>query len=243
MAIYLVTGACSGIGEALARQLCAAGHTVYGVARRGDKLAELAGANSGRFFAFPGDVTDKDAVSRLCAALPQLPDVLILNAGVGEMDAKAGFDLALHERTFAVNYFGVMHFIDALLPRMQERGAGKIAAVASLAAYRGLPRAAAYGASKAALSVAIESFRVTNIAHGVEFLTIHPGFVKTPMAGNSTDPRPFEWPVDKAARFILASIEKGDENISFPWSLRLGIGLLWLFPAGLYRRLVRKSQN
>jgi NAD(P)-dependent dehydrogenase (short-subunit alcohol dehydrogenase family) len=222
----------------LARQLCAAGHTVYGVARREEKLRELETAFPQTFRAFPGDVTNKEQVSRLCDNLPELPDVAILNAGLGDFDPRGRIDLALHERSFAVNYFGALHFITALFDRFRARGRGKFVATSSLAGYRGLPGGAAYCASKAAISVAMEAFRLSYGRTGVEFVAVHPGFVKTDMTAKNPNKLLFLWPVEKAAAYIIAGIESGKLNINFPWPMRLMTGVGWLLPPGLYRRVM-----
>jgi NAD(P)-dependent dehydrogenase (short-subunit alcohol dehydrogenase family) len=241
MSVCLITGASSGIGREMARQWCAAGATVYGLARRESLLAELAAEFPGRFLAFPCDVTDRTAVRRVCDALPALPDIVVLNAGIGDADPKDRFDLAVHERSFADNYFGALYFIDALFERFKARGAGKFVAVASLAAYRGLPLSAAYCSSKAALSIAIESMRVSYRGAGIEFLTVHPGFINTPMNAARADKLPFILAPEDAARRIIRGVNAGTSNISFPWPLRLGMGLAAMLPAGLYRWAVGRK--
>ena len=239
MAIYLITGASSGIGAAMTRLLCERGQTVYGLARRMDVLNETAMRYPGRFLAFACDVTQSADVKAVCAQLPQVPDVAILNAGIGDFDPPEAINLAVHERTFATNYFGALHIMAELYPRMAQRGSGKFVAMSSLAAYRGLPGAAAYCASKAAVSVLMESFRVTyGEKSGIDFLTVHPGFVATPMTSKNKDKMPFLWSAEKAANYILAGIERNRLTINFPLPMRIGMGFLRFLPAGFYRRVV-----
>lgn len=237
MAVFLITGASSGMGAAMARLLCDRGQTVYGLARRVEVLNETA-KRYDRFFAFACDVTRYEDVKAVCAQLPQVPDVAILNSGIGDFDPPEAINLAVHQRTFATNYFGVLHVMNELYPRMAQRGSGKFVAMSSLAANRGLPGAAAYCASKAAVSVLMESFRVTyGRKSGIEFLVVHPGFVATPMTAKNKDKMLFLWSAEKAADYILAGIERNRLSINFPLPMRIGMGLLRFVPAGVYRRV------
>jgi short-subunit dehydrogenase len=239
MADYLITGASSGIGREMARQLCMAGHVVYGLARREEKLAALAEEFGENFRPFVCDVTDKKLVRDVCDSLPTVPNVVILNAGVGDFDPRSHFDLAVHERTFATNYFGPIYVIDALFGKMAERGSGKFVAISSLAAFRGMPQGAAYGGSKAALSVAVESMRLTYRELGLEFVTVHPGFVETPMTAVNKFKMPFLWTAEKAARFIIDGIATGKPVINFPIPMRLVLTVAQLMPARLYGKIVK----
>ena len=239
MAVYLITGASSGIGLELSKQAVAAGHTVYGAARRNDVLEKLRNDLGPSFIPVILDVTDREAVRAACASLPALPDVVILNAGVGENESRKKFDASVHERTFGVNYFGAIYVIDALLPSFIERGSGKFVAISSLAAYRGLPLGGAYGASKAALSIAIESMRVTYGWTGVRFVTVHPGFVDTPIQKGGRPP--FMMPVSKAAKKILSGIDRDCLDITFPLIIHLSMIVLIHTPNWLYARIMGKN--
>jgi NAD(P)-dependent dehydrogenase (short-subunit alcohol dehydrogenase family) len=240
MAVYLITGASSGIGAELSRQAVAAGHKVYGVARRRDVLEKLAGELGTSFIPVPADVTDRRAVKAACEGIEDLPDIAILNAGIDESDSRREFSAAAHERVFAVNYFGVVNFVDALLPGMMKRGSGKMVAISSLAAHRGLPTGGAYCASKAAVTTVFESCRVTYGWSGVKFVTVHPGFIETPMQkGNK---RPLMWPVDRAARRILRGIERGCSDISFPLVTRLAMLLAVHLPIPIYDRIMGQKR-
>ena len=238
MGTYLVTGASSGIGEQIVREAVARGYTVYGAARRKERLDELKAALGNAFVPLPLDVADKVTVRQACENLPALPDVVICTAGLGDADAKKVFDAGVHERLFAVNYFGTLAFVDALFPRFAERGSGTFVAVSSLAAYRGLPGTAAYCASKAALSVAFESMRCTYRRTGIRFLTVHPGFVDTPMTKVNKFKMPFLWTPEKAARTILNGIDRGKPHINFPWPMWALLTLARLVPPRLYARLM-----
>lgn len=238
MALYLITGASSGIGEALSREAVRRGHSVYGVARRGELLDRLRDELGEAFVPFVCDVADSEAVAALCDRLPALPDVLLLNAGIGDFDNLHEIELALHRRTFEINYFGVVNVIAALFPRLKARGSGHVVAVSSLAGYRGLPQASAYSASKAAVTAAIEGMRLTYGRFGILFSAVHPGFVKTPMTSVNKGPMPFLWTADKAANYILRGVERRCLNIVFPLPLRILTAISWLLPARLHLALL-----
>ena len=236
---YLITGASSGMGYHMTRLSIQRGHRVYGVARRESILADMEEKLGKRFTAIRCDVTDRQRVSQVCAALPTLPDVAILNAGQGIRKPEAVFALEDYRHMAEVNYFGALHWIEALLPSFVERGSGVIAGVSSLAGYRGLPKAGHYCASKAALSAALESLRLTYADRGVRFMTIHPGFVDTPMTRGMSFPMPLIWSAEKAADFIVRQIERGGSNIAFPLPLRFMSAVGRLLPGGLYQRIVK----
>lgn len=238
MGVYFITGASSGIGEAIAREAVARGHTVYGAARRAEKLAEIQRDLGGSFVPVPLDVADKAAVRAACDALPALPDTVILDAGLGDADRKKTFDVAVHERLFAVNYFGALHVVEALFDRFQARGTGTFVVVASLAGLRGLPDTAAYSASKAAVASTFESFRCTYRHTGLKFLTVQPGFVDTPMTKVNKFHMPFLWTPQKAARRILDGAARGTPVISFPLPMWTLMHLTRWIPPRLYARLL-----
>jgi short-subunit dehydrogenase len=222
----------------MARQAHAQGHTVYGVARREDKLQELQGELGDRFASFVCDVADTQAVIAVCEKLPETPDVVIMNAGYGLMDSRKKFDIELHEYTYKVNYFGALAWIHALLPKFTERKSGKFVAISSLAATRGLPKAAAYGSSKAALSTTMESLRLTYRRSPIQFLTVQPGFIHTPMTKGNKG-MVFVWKAERAARYILKKVQRGKLVISFPLPMRFIMRLLLAMPPRMYRFIVR----
>ena len=239
MANYLITGASSGIGEEMARQAVGRGHKVYGLARRTERLGALAKELGDGFAPVECDVTDADKVKEVCYGLPELPDIVILNAGVWGFDNRERFDISVHKRIMETNYFGALSFVDVLFQRFSERGYGTFVAIASLAGYRGLPGTGAYSASKAALSVAVESMRLTYRKENIAFLTVHPGFIDTAMTRHETHPMPFLWTAPKAAGYILDGIERGKLNINFPWPLWILTTIARLLPPRIYRAIMR----
>lgn len=250
-----ISGASSGIGEELARQLAARGCHLALFARRGDRLEELRrelakrDARS-RLIVQPGDVRNRatvgEAIRAAEAEFGEL-DVVILNAGIGDNLFVDRFDAGLVERITAVNYLGAIYAIEAALPGMLERRRGKIVGVSSIGALRGMPTAAPYCASKAALSTFLESLRIDLQGRGVQVITVSPGFVKTPLTDRNRFPMPFLQPVDVAARRIIRGIERGRREIHFPRRLTLPCKLMSCLPGGLYEwlmgRVARKAYH
>jgi short-subunit dehydrogenase len=244
--IVFITGASSGIGRALAIELGRRGATVGLLARRADALREIASeveAAGGRALALPADVKDPKAVR---AAADQLRekfgwvDVLVANAGIaGTTDAR---DLQPDEvaNVINVNVLGAVNSVTAVLPEMVERKRGQLVVISSLAAYRGLPKSAAYCASKAAVSAFFESLRVDLKDSGVDVSIIHPGFIKTPLTAGREAQMPYLMELDDAVRKIISAIEKRKKVYAFPWQLASIVRAAMLFPVPLYDRIISK---
>ena len=132
-----------------------------------------------------------------------------------------------------VNVIGVVNSVTAVIPHMIERRSGHLVAISSLAAYRGLPKSAAYCASKAAVSALFESLRIDLMGTGVDVTTIHPGFIKTPLtAGRKRMPYLME--LDDAVSKMVRAIEKRKKSYSFPWQLASIVRACMLLPIPLY---------
>jgi len=244
-----IVGASSGIGRGLALELARAGRTVVASARRANRLKALASEAdtlAGSIHPFPLDVTQaktvREAVARIEAEIAPI-GTAILCAGTYVHDRADAIDTAYVKATMDLNFFGAVRTIEALIPRMTRRGGGRIAAVASLAGYRGLPHAAAYGASKAALISYCESLRPELMRSGVVMQVICPGFVETPLTDKNDFPMPFLMPVGDAVRAILRGLRSRRFEIAFPrrlaWSMKfLRILPYWAFFA-ITRRMVR----
>ncbi|RAH36880.1 SDR family oxidoreductase [Halomonas sp. SL1] len=241
-----LTGATSGIGRALAVRLLDQGHRVALSARRPDALQELAGDRDNALL-LPLDVSDRDAVlaagDRIAARFGRL-DLAILNAGTCEYLEAGHFDAALIERVFATNFFGALHGVEAALPLLRQArsqgGRPLLAATSSASAYLPLPRAEAYGASKAALSHFLESLRLDLAGEEIDVSLIHPGFVKTPLTDRNDFPMPMRVSVDQAAEAILKGLEAHRLDIHFPRRFTLPLKLLGILPPGLRFRLGRR---
>lgn len=245
-----ITGAGKGIGRFLALELCARGHCVAVSARTEGDLSSLvdeASDLSGSVHPFVLDVTDSAAASavtvRVEEALGPL-DLVVLNAGTHSEVTADNFDLTEFRRVIETNVMGAANCLAALLPRMIARKGGRIALVASVAGYRGLPSAGAYSASKAGLIALAEALKPELEPAGVGMTLINPGFVDTPLTRRNTFPMPFLMAPDKAARIIADGLERGRFEIVFPWQMTvlmkfLGILPYWLFFA-ITRTMVRR---
>ncbi|WP_018954609.1 SDR family NAD(P)-dependent oxidoreductase [Thioalkalivibrio sulfidiphilus] len=236
-------GASSGIGAELARRLAEAGWQVALTARRAERLEALCQASPSQLYSFPGDVTDPEGLSALAARIEAElgpVELCILNAGDYEPMGLDDFDVNLFRRLMEVNYLGVVHGLAAVMPAMRARGRGQILITASLAGYRGLPRAAPYGATKAALISLAESLQPELAAEGVRLRVINPGFVKTPLTDKNRFEMPFLMTTEQAAEAIMKGLHKDAFEIRFPWRFALMMGLLRLLPNGLYLRIARR---
>jgi NAD(P)-dependent dehydrogenase (short-subunit alcohol dehydrogenase family) len=244
------TGAGKGIGRAVAVELAARGWTAAASARTAADLASLADAASrlsGNIVPFALDVTDADAVAATVADIEtQLGpiELAVLNAGTHRPVDAAALDLATFRLLMETNYFGVVHGLAALLPRCIERRRGRIGVVASVAGYRGLPTAAAYGASKAAVINMCEALKPELDRFGVQLKLINPGFVRTPLTDRNEFPMPFLMEADAAAKRLVDGLESRRFETTFPRRFTWGLKLLRCLPYPLYfaltGRLVRK---
>jgi short-subunit dehydrogenase len=241
-----VTGASTGIGRAVTLALAGEGWRVAATARTAetlDALAVEAAGRSGKVRAYPADVTDAAAVAaqvRRIEAEWGAIDLAILNAGTHEPMPAERFSAKTVRRLLEINVMGAAHGIEAVLPLMIARGAGRIMIVASVAGYRGLPTAAAYGASKAALINMAEAMRPELAERGIVLQLVNPGFVKTPLTDRNDFPMPFLISAETAASEILRGLESERFEIAFPGRFVTLLKLARLLPYGLYFRLTRR---
>ena len=236
--IAWITGAGKGIGRALAIRLAGDGWTVAASARTTGDLAALASSDpSGRIHAFPLDVTApaavENAVARIEADLGAI-ELAVLNAGTHVPVTAETFSVQTFRDLVEVNLMGQVHCLAALLPRVLARRSGHIAVVASLAGYRGLPTAAAYGATKAGLIAMCEALRPDLAGHGVRLTLINPGFVKTPLTDRNRFPMPFLITAEDAADRIVRGLGGSAFEIAFPWRFAVVMKLLRILPARLF---------
>lgn len=231
-----ITGASSGIGLELARLLEGRVAHLAVSARSQDKLDALA-AQFKTVVSYPLDVTDADAVAACVGNIEAAAgsiDLAVLNAGAWQLMDVAELDLAAIRTGIEVNYMGVVHAINALLPGMLAKGAGHIAIVASVAGYRGLPRSAAYGPTKAALINLAETLRTELEPRRITVSLVNPGFVDTPMTRGNPFPMPGIIPAKEAAQRLLAGLERGKYDIVFPRAFVFAMKLLRLLPNAVY---------
>lgn len=243
--VAVVTGASSGIGWALAHALSAEGCKVGLVARRREQLAELAKDIDQRGGTTAFAVADVAERSQAVAALHDIAarlgpiDLLIANAGVGAPTTVQPFNVGDIEKMFRVNVLGVVYSLEAVLPQMLERGHGHLAAVSSLAAYKGLPGESGYTASKAAVNVFMEGLRVQLRSKGIAVTTLCPGFVKTPMTEVNEFKMPWLLTAEEAARRMVRALKRKAKVYDFPWQMAWFMKLSRWAPDWLVDRMMR----
>ncbi len=234
----VVTGATSGIGQALAREYGSRGAVVGLMARRGELLNALAGELGDRCSVYPVDV--RDAAGMRTAAADFLSrfggvDVVIANAGVsaGTLTERSE-DQAVFREILEINVVGLFNTFQPFLPAMQEARSGTLVGIASVAGFRGLPGSGAYSASKAAARTYLESLRVELRGSGVRVVTISPGYIDTAMTKRNPYPMPFMLPADVAAKRMVRAIGRGVAHTVIPWQMGIVGVLLRVMPQPLY---------
>ncbi|HEY6842947.1 MAG TPA: SDR family NAD(P)-dependent oxidoreductase [Thermoanaerobaculia bacterium] len=231
----IITGASSGIGATMARELSRRGYAVVLLARRADLLNELA-RELPNALAIPCDVTDSAAVHDAVSRAGEI-DLAIANAGVGTT-GWAAKTVADAEHMMRVNYFGMQYLFDAVIPQMMARRSGRFAGIASLAGLRGLPTASGYSASKAAMQNYLDAARVELKKFNITVTTVNPGFIRTAMTAANTFRMPFLMSAERAAKIIVDGIERGARIVEFPRPMSLLTRFGRVLPAWLYDRLV-----
>jgi NAD(P)-dependent dehydrogenase (short-subunit alcohol dehydrogenase family) len=242
--VVWVTGAGSGIGAALVRPLVDRGAKVAISGRREEMLRAVAAGADAKPLVVPADVSRREdvraAVQKILETLGPI-DVAIFNAGVNRPHSAKNFNAEAVEQIFQTNVLGVVYGVEAVLAPMLARRSGCLVAVASVAGYRALPIAPAYGASKAALAHLFDSLRFSLEPRGVQVTVVNPGFVDTPMTAGMKQPMPFRVTADEAARRILAGLEAGKREIHFPRRLTWIAKALRIIPYGVYHALTSRA--
>lgn len=243
--LAFITGASSGIGQALAARYAQAGWRLALVARRGAEMqawAEAQGLQAPRCHVYAADVADVEAmvaVGRDCLERQGLPDVVVANAGISVgMDTALREDLDVLARTFAVNNVGLAATFHPFVAGMRERGSGRLVGIASVAGIRGLPGHAAYCASKAAVISYCESLRGELRGTGVKVVTIAPGYVDTPLTRRNRYGMPFLMRPEAFADAAFRTIAAGRSYRVIPWQMGVVAKLMRLLPDPLFDRLL-----
>ncbi|WP_281300870.1 MULTISPECIES: SDR family NAD(P)-dependent oxidoreductase [unclassified Iodidimonas] len=241
----LITGASSGIGEALALHYAKPGVFLALSGRDQERLDAIAQSCRGRGADVDAqiiDVVDEQAMRQWIEQVDDAHplDLLIANAGIGLATSK---DRSLHEttkKTFAINVTGVFNSIHPALERMKKRQGGQIAIMASVAGFRGMPGAASYSASKVAVKAYGEALRGAYWGR-VKVNVICPGFVESRMTAQNRFPMPFLMTADKAARIIAKGLRKNKGVIAFPFPTAFAMRFLTLLPQALSDAILRRS--
>ena len=237
-----IIGASSGLGAALAKLLDGRISTVAISARSADKLNTLQ-ASSQSMDAYPLDVTDESAVGACYEQIESKDgpvDLVVISSGTWDVVRPPNLDPRVFRKAMEVNFMGVINVLAKVVPDMMRRGTGQIAIISSVAGYRGLPKAAAYGSTKAALINLAESLHPELAESGVTLSIVNPGFVDTPMTEVNDFPMPFLMPVDDAAERLLTGLERKHYEITFPRRFTWIMKLLRLLPNVLFLWLVKR---
>jgi len=232
----LITGATSGIGRQLARDYHAAGHEVWALGRSPEALAELAqqGLHTGQV-----DLEKREETLAWFAGIEKL-DLAILAAGNCEYVDLPAFDSALVARVMRANVESLAHSIEGALPALRKGQRPHLVGIGSSAAYLPLPRAEAYGASKAAVAHLLDTLRIDLAAEGIRVSHVAPGFVKTPLTDRNDFPMPCLVTAEQASTAIRKGIAGGKKEIHFPRRFTVAMKLLSLLPRTVWLFLARK---
>ncbi len=243
--LAFITGASSGIGQALAWRCYQAGYDLALVARRAQEMQDWAraqGLDSARYRLYPADVADIDSIAaagQACLAQQGVPAVVVANAGISiGMDTAERADLEVMARTLAVNNTGLAATFHPFIPAMRARGSGRLVGIASVAGIRGLPGHGAYCASKAGVISYCESLRGELRGSGVRVVTLVPGYIDTPLTRQNRYAMPFLLPPEVFAERAWRAIEAGVSYRVIPWQMGVVAKLLRSLPDGLFDRLL-----
>ena len=242
--LIFITGASSGIGQALALRYAQAGWRLALVARRTAEVQAWACAHNlapERWAVYAADVQDIDSIvaaGQRCVEAQGLPDVVVANAGISiGMDTAERNDLDVMRETFAVNITGTAATFHPFIAAMRARRGGTLVGMASVAAIRGLPGHGAYCTSKAAVVAFCESLRGECRADGVRVVTLVPGYIATPLTAGNRYPMPFLMQPAAFAERAFRTIEGGTSYRVIPWQMGVVAKLLRLLPNPLFDRL------
>ncbi len=239
--LVFITGASSGIGQALALRFYQAGYALALVARRTQQMQDwvagqrLAPERVGVYGADVASVPSILAAAQDCLQRQGLPDVVIANAGISiGVDSALREDIDVIARTFATNNTGMAATFQPFITAMVRRGSGKLVGIGSVAGIRGLPGHGAYSASKAAVIAYCESLRGDLRGTGVVAVTICPGYVATPLTERNRYSMPFLMQPADFAEQAWRAIEAGASYRVIPWQMGVLAKVLRLLPNALY---------
>jgi short-subunit dehydrogenase len=243
--LAFITGASSGIGQAMAADFYRRGYAVALVARREQAMRDWvaqAGMDAARVGIYAADVAQTDeliAAARRCITDMGVPDVVVANAGISVgMDSAVRGDLDVMRDTLLLNNLGLAATFHPFIDGMRLRGSGRLVGIASVAGIRGLPGHGAYCSSKAAVISYCESLRGELRGTGVKVVTIAPGYVKTELTAGNSYSMPFLMEAQAFARKAVDLIEAGGSYQVIPWQMGVVAKLLRLLPNALFDRLL-----
>lgn len=239
--LVFITGASSGIGQALALAYYQAGYNLALVARRTEEIESWCSRHDislNSYKIYSANVSAIDSIvaaGQACIAAQGLPDVVIANAGISVgVDSAIREDLDQLAQTFATNNIGLAATFHPFIEGMLQRKSGKLVGIGSVAGIRGIPGHGAYCGSKAAVINYCESLRGELRGSGVQVVTICPGYIKTPMTANNSYPMPFLMEAADFAQKSLQKIEAGSTYSVIPWQMGVVAKLLRMMPNALF---------
>lgn len=240
-----ITGASSGIGQALAQHYAKQGAIIGLIARRADLLDSLQHSLATQTAVYALDVRDADALEKAAhefIARFGVPDIVIANAGVsaGTLTENKD-DIHTFKAVMDINLLGMVHTFQPFINAMKQAGNGSLVGIASVAGIRGLPGAGAYSASKAAAIAYLESLRVELSLSGINVTTIAPGYIKTPMTDINQYPMPFLMAPDLAAKKFARAIENKKRFVVIPWQMGVLARLMSFLPAFLWDYMMKHA--
>ena len=243
----LITGASTGIGRALAEGLAEHDCTLILIARRPELIdgwsRELSGTKA-QIHSLRCDVGDKNSVAECWEEIVEkfeAVDVAILNAGIGKLVDVKNYSSKTAEDIFKTNVFGIIYWVERLLPTLLKRKRGMIVGISSLADSRGHSGSGFYCASKAAATIYLDGLRAELVNFGIQVVTVKPGFVDTPLTQKNKFKMPFLMSPEKASKIILNGLRREKKVIQFPIGSVLGSKLIGIIPTGLYTLIAKKK--
>jgi short-subunit dehydrogenase len=247
--VAFITGASSGLGAGLATRLAADGWRVGLAARRVDRLESVAAGidgGGGKAVVCPCDVADRaDVLAAVEKTERELGPVelLVANAGMSIMTHVKAFDSGGVEQVLRVNFLGAVYAVEATLPGMLELQSGQLVAMGSIAGYGGLPKTAAYSASKGAMHNFFESLSVDLRGTGVDVTIITPGYIRTELTDKNRHHMPYLVELDPAVERIAEAIARREKHLAFPRPLSTAAWLAQMLPARAYQALAAKVKR
>ncbi|UVH57470.1 SDR family oxidoreductase [Variovorax paradoxus] len=248
--LVFITGASSGIGQALAASFYDAGYRLALVARRTGEIEAWASArqlSADRYRIYSADVAQTDSIvaaGNACIAQQGLPDVVIANAGISVgIDTAERSDLDVLAQTFATNNVGLAATFHPFVQAMVQRGGGRLVGIGSVASIRGLPGHGAYCASKAGVVAYCESLRGELFNSGVKVVTLCPGYIDTPLTQGNRYGMPFLMKAEDFAAQALRAIEAGTSYRVIPWQMGVIAKIMRMLPNAVLDRAVQGRER
>lgn len=244
--VILLTGASSGIGYQLAKDLAEEGAKLALISRRTDLLESLGGEinQNASLKYYKCDVTIKEEVEQTILQIKKdfgRIDIVFLNSGVAYRSSVLDYSSKDAETTFNTNVLGAIYCIEQVIKDFIDEKRGVIIGVSSLGDGKGFPKSGFYSASKAAFTILLESLRIELKKYNVKVVTVKPGFVKTAMTDKNEFEMPFLMSVEKASKIIIDGLKKDKRIIEFPFGTTLGAKILRMMPTKLFEYLASKD--